>query len=327
MEQRKDPNILSIIAAGLAMMSLVISAVLFMYATKIQRSLKEEIDWLYTLLRYFENETETQINLLRIDIRNLNTEINTLHTDVERIENTMDNILTGIRNDISSMRDRIDLLEKYIIFIKDWMNTSKEINMSLIEKGLSRCVSGGVFDVECFVNYLYYTKGIRYEADPKEYEKIQKPNDFLIRKEGDCEDFAYLYTVIINKLIEQGRIHTIKLAYIDYLSRILFGPYVTSKNINISDKKAYTICYESFEEEAGHCITGLCNYSSVVDAAKLYFSYDILDNCVLFEPQTGFMIYRFLGYTDGYNSYDIDRVIILIGDGICIKGGEWFCVV
>ena len=253
----------------------------------------------------------------------LSAEITKLWQTYSNIEEFLNVLETDINQDITEIWQEILLIKnhfKYIENIRKWLIISEDLNLDEVKQGLNLCISPwGSFDAFCFDNYLRRYKGISYIDELRDV--LLEPNEFLRNKGGDCEDFSYFYTVLINKLKERGEIDSVVVRTYDGIT-----------GISLSGRWAYTICYAIEGKEYGHCIVGICNFYKASDIIGLSDE-EILNHCFLFEPQTGYYVDRdgLILYGDGYID-KIEYLFYIIGRGsICSKkelrlDGGWVCI-
>jgi len=186
-----------------------------------------------------------------------------------------------------------------------------------------QCTSGNTFDLGCFSYYLYNIYGLSYRYDNVTYGRedvLIKPTTFLRYKKGDCEDFAFLYFIILNRVKDKG--YYLKFPKFDpgsryYLYETTYYRYYlndyesTTENLNYFN--IYFVCFDERElyeiKSTGHCVVALCKNLS---SPKELFS-----KCLLLEPQNYGSLYIKNNALDTYsnngeNWYVIERLSYLM---------------
>jgi len=304
----------------------------YMYFSTSIDEIKEKVDYITTSLFNIENR-----------ISNLEQDINTLKLRISEIEKSLDYInsnisdikgnLSSIKTNLSLLENEINLLKKQIEevrntsnnilsiedYIKNWFESSIREASPIIDNliyNADQCIKGNTFDLGCFSYYLYHIYGLSYAYDNVTYGRedvLIKPTTFLRYKRGDCEDFAFLYFIILNKVKDKG--YYLKFPKFNSGSRYYlyetsyYRYYLNNYEEVIKSLKDYDVYFVCFykeklynRESIGHCVIALCKDLSSFN--------DIYNKCLLLEPQSYGSLYIRDNVLNAYSNNGEDWYII-----------------
>jgi len=312
---------------------LVLFAISFIYFNMSLDELKERISNITTKLPELDNRIsnlEKNISMLSSMISEINESINNLNSNISSLNNN----LSAIKMNLSLLREEIDLLKERLRdlenlsnnilstenYIKNWFESSIKEASPMIDnliRNANQCIRGYAFDLGCFSYYLYHVYRLRYADDNETYGRedvFVKPTTLLRYKKGDCEDFTFLYFIVLNKIKYRGY----------YLKFPVYSPgskyylYETSLHIYYLDNyksitedlryyDVYFVCFNKRKPQnligIGHCVVALCrDLRSVKDITS--------DKCLLLETLNYGSLYIKDNSSNTYSPNGIDWYII-----------------
>jgi len=310
---------------GIIILFLLISIAFFVYIDTAISEVKERVNYISTKfsdldsrISYIEQEISemnkslsyfrSNISDIRKNLSSIQTKLSSLEKDINLLKEQFEEI-KNISNDILSTED----------YIKNWFESSiREVSPTIdnLIYNAYQCIKGSTFDLGCFSYYLYSVYGLKYVYDNITYGKedvLIKPSTFLRYKKGDCEDFALLYFIILNKVKDRG--YYLKIPKFNPGSRYYLyeTPYYIyyldnygSITENLNYYNVYFVCFDERDlydtESTGHCVVALCK--------NLGSFQEIFSKCLLLEPQTYGSLYIRNDISDVYSYNGIEWYII-----------------
>jgi len=319
---------------GIIILFVLISIVFFAYIDTAINEIKERVNYITTKF----SDLDRRISYLEQEISEMNKSLSYFRLNISDIRNN----LSSIKTELSSLKKDIDLLKEQFEeienisndilsienYIKNWFESSiREVSPTIdnLIYNAYQCIKGNTFDLGCFSYYLYSVYGLKYTQDNITYGKedvLAKPSTFLRYKKGDCEDFALLYFIILNKVKDRG--YYLKIPKFNPGSRYYLyeTPYYIyylddygSTTENLKYYNVYFVCFDEKDlyniKSTGHCIIALCKN---LDSLQEIFS-----KCLLLEPQAYGSLYirdetsNAYSY-DGMEWYVIENISYLMNE-------------
>jgi len=311
---------------------LVLFAISFIYFNASLDELREKVDNITMKFPELDSRIsnlEQNISMLTSMILEINESVNNLSSNIFNLNDNLSAIKTNLsllEEEINILKERIKELENLsndILstenYIKNWFENSIREASPIINNLIndaSQCIKGYTFDLGCFSYYLYYVYKLKYADDNETYGKKDvfiKPTTLLKYKKGDCEDFAFLYFIILSKIKDKGY----------YLKFPVFSPgsryylYETSLHIYYLDNyksvtedlrryDVYLVCFNERKIQdligIGHCTVALCKDLKSVK--------DVISNCLLLETLNYGSLYIKNNTSNAYSPNGIDWYFI-----------------
>jgi Skp family chaperone for outer membrane proteins len=251
-------------------------------------------------------------------LTNANNKINQQQQNITQQEKTiseLNNEVSKIDEKIEEVKIEINNFQESVDDSTSWFNENSNIKnfkeFDNLYSQLKKCVRATdnicKMKLACFdlinekyktLEYVYddYTSGVK--------DKLQSLIEFYDNGRGDCEDFSLLVFAEINAMKEfcsEKNTNSFEIEFADYSAGskyfIDFSEewyYNNAKKYTIPNdyEYPYIVCgnYPSLSESekiSGHCAVALTN-KKINSSNDIY---DSLKDSIIFEPQTGFLIF------------------------------------
>jgi len=328
---------------GIIILLILFGILFYMYFSTSISEIKEKADYITKGFSNIDNRIsnlEQDINALKLKISEIEKSFNYINSNISDIKGN----LSLIKTNLSLLEDEINLLKKQIeevkntssgiLFVEDyirnWFESSIREASPIIDNliyNADQCVKGNTFDLGCFSYYLYDIYGLKYAYDNVTYGRkdvLIRPTTLLRYKKGDCEDFAFLYFIILNKV--KNKRYYLKFPKFNpgskyYLYETSYYIYYLNNYKSITKDlnyyNVYFICFDMRNiydiESTGHCVVALCKDLDSVEK--------FLSKCLLLEPQNYGSLY--IKDNNAYSNNGEDWYII--EDITYLMNGTHFC--
>ena len=254
-----------------------------------------------TFLSFKLSELQSENSALKVKLTQLKEENNVLNLKLKNQSLEM-----------SQIKDECNFLRDYSIkkeILKKETETKVQYNKSFFDK-FSFCVVNNSLNLACI---SYYLRMLNFSYKPDQGDSLEKTNEFIKNKGGDCEDWSYFFLSLVNYYGEKGinkvKFLVRKVNKTATLFKINRTNYVV-QNFTYEEyplKDFVMICYK-INTTLGHC------QNAIVDSMKNLKG-------VIIEPQNA----EFDGTLKGFKKINQNKTypIFIIMDKYLILMKKW----